>query len=895
MISSRLRWFASKIKIHTKIILIALLSLLVPLARFTNPAVITLLVIVATMITAALFFRNRIKHLELTQRRFHEIQKNALDAIITIDSNGAVVEFNPSAEILFGYHQADVRGKDIANIIIPERLRKAHRKGFSRHLTTATTTIIGNRLELPAMRADGSEFLVELTVTALDIPEGKLFTAFLRDITERKQAEENLTRALADQAIIGTILGMSLQQIPYHDMLWHVLSFILTRGELGTEKGGAILLADPNTGMMTMAIQDRLDAATITACTKVPLPYGSTVCGNLTAYCIPIGDSAAPLGMMVLFPPDNRSITENDRNFLVAVADTLAGIISRHQAAARLRQLSQAVEQSPGSVVITDINACIQYVNRKFIEVTGYSFEEAIGKNPRFLKSGYTSPETYRELWETVAAGQTWHGEFHNRKKNGDHYWEQASISPIKEQGGTVTHYVAVKEDITLRKEYEERLLRQAHFDNLTNLPNRLLALDRFSQALAHARRQGRMAAVLFIDLDHFKRINDTLGHTVGDELLRQTAARLKGCTRESDTVARLGGDEFMIILFDIDGPTAAELVAGNILAVFTEPFIINHRELFIRASIGISIYPLDDIDAHNLLRNADAAMYLAKGEGRGTFRFFTPKLNEIAQENMRLEDGLRHALEHQELAVHYQPLVDIASGDIIGVEALLRWNNEKLGPIPPDRFIRVAEETGLIIPIGDWVLQTVCRQLKEWRMRGKSWFVSVNVSGRQFLPHRLAQTLSNALKTNKLSSNSLEIEITESILLKESDDLEETINELETLGVTFSMDDFGTGYSSLSYLRRFHFHTLKIDRSFVSNVTKNPQDANLVSSIITMGHSMNLKIIGEGIETPEQLAFLKAAGCDIGQGWLFGKAMSAEMIDTIEKPTRENSATCSG
>ncbi|MFN3076202.1 MAG: EAL domain-containing protein [Alphaproteobacteria bacterium] len=845
---------------------------------------------IGALANAAAIFRDSMVNLDLVRRRLSGTQRNALDAIITIDATGAVVDFNPSAEALFGYRQDEIRGRNIAELIIPESLRASHREGLTRYLDTGTSRIIGQRMELPAMRSDGSGILVELTLTAADMQGEKTFTAFVRDITKRKQAEASLTRALADQAILGTVLGMSLQSISLQDLLRQTLSMILARGEMGAEAGGAILVADPVTRKLVTMARERLEDSSIAACVGTSIDHCNCVhaahapiVGETgTLFCFPVGSDGNNLAELMLLFPAGHTITQTEHDFFLAVTDTLVTIISHRQTVARLRQLSRAVEQSPGSVVITDTGGKIQYVNRRFVEVTGYSEEEILGQSSRLLRSGRTPPDVYRNLWETISSGRTWYGEFHNRKKNGELYWEQASISPITEPDGTITHYLAVKEDVTQRKEYEALLLRQAHFDSLTNLPNRLLAMDRLSQALAHAHRKERMTALLFVDLDHFKRVNDTLGHIAGDELLRQTATRLTSCMRESDTVARMGGDEFIIILPDIETTTAAELVADKILQAFSAPYLIEGQQFFITPSIGISIYPIDDVDAHDLLRNADAAMYQAKAEGRGTFRFFTPKLNELARENMRLEQGLRQALERGELKVHYQPLVELASGNIVGVEALLRWNSAELGSVPPDRFIHIAEDTGLILPIGDWVVRTACAQLQEWQRAGMSLFAAVNISGRQFLPHRLAQVISSALESNQLSPDLLEVEITESILLTDSAGLEGTVRELENIGVTLSMDDFGTGYSSLSYLRRFHFHTLKIDRSFISGVASNVQDAGLVSSIIAMGHGMGLKIIGEGIETPEQLAFLREAGCDIGQGWLFGKAMDADTIRAL-------------
>ncbi|MCC7167521.1 MAG: diguanylate cyclase, partial [Rhodospirillales bacterium] len=380
-----------------------------------------------------------------------------------------------------------------------------------------------------------------------------------------------------------------------------------------------------------------------------------------------------------------------------------------------LRRLSQAVEQSSASVMITDVEATIQYVNPKFEQVSGYPASEIIGRKPNVLKSGRTAPEQYGELWGAIKAGREWRGELLNRRKNGELFWEYVAISPIRDGAGKITNYLAIKEDISVRKEYEERLLRQANFDTLTGLPNRLLAMDRLNQAVAHAHRYQTMVALMLLDLDDFKKVNDTLGHAAGDRLLKEASLRLTDCLREGDTVARLGGDEFVIILPDLKEITNAEIVAEKILEVCAQPFALMEGEVFIAGSIGIALYPQDERDTQLLMRNADAAMYRAKKEGRGTFRFFTPEMNVQAMEHMRMETQLRHALERNELSLHYQPLIDNSSGRLVGAEALLRWTNPVLGNVPPDHFIHLAEDTGLILPIGEWVLREACKEAARW------------------------------------------------------------------------------------------------------------------------------------------------------------------------------------
>ncbi len=574
-------------------------------------------------------------------------------------------------------------------------------------------------------------------------------------------------------------------------------------------------------------------------------------------------------------------------------------IDERRKAEENLRKLSLAVEQSPASVVITDKRGVIEYINPKFLKITGYSTEEIIGRDSSILNSGLTPKETYRALWDKLTKGKEWRGEFHNKKKNGETFWEYASVSPIRATDGSVTHYLAVKEDITLRKNYESELEHQANYDSLTGLANRVLARDRLDQAIKRARREGSLVGLLFIDLDHFKKVNDTLGHAAGDDILVETALRLRSCMREQDTVsrhddyselgtiARLGGDEFTVILHGLRNPLDAEIVADRILKACAIPFLAKGQELFLSASIGITICPDDTEDSEDLMRNADAAMYHAKEEGRGTSRFFKKEINDIAQERLRMENELRHGFAHGEFELFFQPLFDSLNNTLEGAEALLRWRSPSRGLVSPDEFIPLVEDTGLIIPIGEWVLRTACEQVAAWQSySGKPLYVSVNLSTRQF-QNNLVEIVSKTLKETSLSPEYLKLEITETVLLQETENTKAIIQAIHDMGVQFSIDDFGTGYSSLSYLRSYPFNYLKIDRSFIQNVTTNKSDASLVESIIAMALNLDLKVVAEGIETDEQYAFVKKAGCDIAQGYGLGRPMQA--TDFIALLTTDN------
>lgn len=552
--------------------------------------------------------------------------------------------------------------------------------------------------------------------------------------------------------------------------------------------------------------------------------------------------------------------------------------VSRREAEERVRVLSLAIEQSPVSVVITDREGIIGYVNPKFVKTTGYPAIEAIGRPIDFIHRKDAGEETYKAMWSTMHAGQEWRGEFCNQRRDGQLFWEYATLSPLEDSSGVITNFVAVKEDITARRGYEERLLRQANYDDLTGLPNRLLTLDRLEQGIAVAHRRATMTALIYIDLDRFKNVNDLLGHAAGDQLLKDAALRLMECVREGDTLSRMGGDEFVIILPGVDDGIAVQKVADRVVDIFTPPFIIAGQEHFVSSSIGISIFPADGTDGQVLLRNAELAMYKAKDEGRGRYQFFTREINERAQERLALESQLRGAAGRGEMRLEYQPLYDVKTQSPVGMEALVRWRRTPDILVPPGNFIPLAEEVGLITEIGDWVAATACQEAAHlFSTRRKGLRVAVNVSPRQLRGAAFGDWVQRQLEESGLAPEQLELEITESVLMDDSPESGQTLRKLCDLGIRLSIDDFGTGYSSLGYLQRYPFDTLKIDRSFVVGATKDPNTARLVETIVTMAHGLGMETVAEGVETAEQLDFLKACDCDIVQGFLLGRPMSLD------------------
>ncbi|MDX1442416.1 MAG: EAL domain-containing protein [Gammaproteobacteria bacterium] len=548
----------------------------------------------------------------------------------------------------------------------------------------------------------------------------------------------------------------------------------------------------------------------------------------------------------------------------------------RRRAQAEMLKLSSALTHSADAVMVTNTDGIIEYVNPAFESITLYDRHEVIGKTPDILRSEEQDTSAYKEMWETILKGDVFRCELINQRKDGSHYHEEKTITPLKDGQGKITHFIATGVDISERIRAQEKLEYMAHHDAVTGLPNRVLLLDRVQQALHRAQRDGVNVAVLFIDLDGFKAINDTVGHHFGDRLLSEVASRLQNTVREEDTVARLGGDEFAVVLEGMSTMHDIGKVSRKIIRDLAAPFILDGRELYVTGSIGVSRYPTDGYDVHTLLRKSDSAMYRAKQVGKNTYRFYSEVEGEEDTARLQLEQQLRRAVERDEFIVYYQPQVSIDTSEVVGVEALLRWNHPDHGIIEPGRFIPLLEETGLIIDVGEWVLREVCRHAAGWQRMGLPQLrIAVNLSSRQFEKRDLVGDIARALDESGLEPHRLNIEITEGTLATRIDHTIRTLDKLNALGITISVDDFGVGYSSLNYLKRFPIHKLKIDQSFVRDVTTDSNDAEIASAIIALAHKLNLDVIAEGVETLEQLFFLSRQGCHEVQGHLMSKPLS--------------------
>ncbi|HMW22136.1 MAG TPA: EAL domain-containing protein [Burkholderiaceae bacterium] len=639
------------------------------------------------------------------------------------------------------------------------------------------------------------------------------------------------------------------------------------KGSCGTAawRGQPVIVGDIDTHPFWSAYLDAARLAGLRACWSVPF----------------FDNAGKVLGTFGIYRNEPGEPTRAELELVEEFARITSLAVQKVRAAEALQQAAAFFEATRDGVVITDLTPRIVAINRAYSDITGFSAEEVIGENPGILKSGRHDEAFYQAMWGSLKATGHWQGEVWNRRKCGELFPEWLSISAVPDESGKPRAYVGVFTDITQLRQSEEQLQHLAHHDPLTGLPNRLLAHSRLQHAIERAERHGDQVAVLYVDLDRFKNVNDSLGHPVGDELLTQLAQRLSGRIREEDTFARLGGDEFLLVLESVQTPGQAATVAQALIDTLAEPFrLTSGHELFIGASIGISLYPLDAHNVTELIQHADMAMYLAKQSGRNTLRFHTEALSAAASERLDLETRLRHALVNGEFLLHYQPLID-SHGAVNGVEALVRWQPPGQAMVSPGRFIPIAEEAGLIVSLGEWVLRTACAQSRAWMDAGlPPRVMAVNLSVRQFHAGDLVDTVRRVLADTGLPADRLELELTESMFMDHAEQSIAILRALKELGVRLAIDDFGTGYSSLAYLKRFPIDKLKIDQSFVRGLVDDPNDRQITATIIAMARVFDLEVLAEGVETAQQLDMLRQLGCDFFQGYHFHRPAPADQIE---------------
>lgn len=591
------------------------------------------------------------------------------------------------------------------------------------------------------------------------------------------------------------------------------------------------------------------------------------------------------------YDPDQKTWLEtfkspifNEQGTLLGVIGMTRNITQRKVFQEQLNLAATVFANSAEGVLITDHRGTIIEVNEAFCNITGFSREEALSKNPRILNSGCHQSEFYQRMWQEMLETGQWKGEIWNRRKDGTLYPQTSTHSAVYGDDGRARYFVGIFSDISQQKQTEERLEHMAYHDPLTGLPNRAQMHTRLDDEIYRASRDNSELAVIFIDVDHFKLINDSRGHLVGDEVLCELASRLKSRVRKSDTVARIGGDEFVLILPNIKGAHAAANIANSLMTLFQKPVVLSSEEnLNLTGSMGIALYPQDGDNRDKLIRNADAAMYRAKQQGRNNYAFYTHALTEQSKAHLKMQSALHSALPNDELSLVYQPQFDLVSRKVVGIEALVRWHSDELGAVSPADFIPAAERIGLVDEIGFWVLNQACKQGLEWLKQGLEFGrIAVNIAGPQLLSGNFVDTVRKAIDHSGYPASALELELTESFMIQNPEESIEQLRQLRQMGIQISIDDFGTGYSSLSYLKKLPLNTLKIDQSFISGIPADQDSRAIAQAIISMGHSLSLTVIAEGVESHEQVEFLRHNGCLLAQGFLFSKPLSADKMEML-------------
>jgi diguanylate cyclase (GGDEF)-like protein/PAS domain S-box-containing protein len=807
---------------------------------------------------------------------------NSVDDVIYVhDEEGKILDVNVAAEAMYGYDHQEFIGKTAEFLAAPDK------NDWDKVLESAQLAMSGvsQRIEFWGKRKNGEIFPKEVILSKGEYFGKPALIVVAREITERKKQDaerEQLLSLVSENeqrwkfALEGAGDGVWDWNPQSDEALfskaWKAMLGYAENEFLNTGKHWIAQIHPEDKNHVLAAVQDYF-------------------AGKKPVYTVEFRMKCKD-GSWKWILARGMLVSRDHLGNPLRMTGTHTDISKQKQSEQQLRIAATAFESQEG-MAITDADGIILRVNSAFSSITGYSAENAVGQNPRFLKSGRHAADFYVAMWESIKHTGSWEGEIWNRRKNGAIYPEHLTITAVKNNDGNVTNYVATLTDITQSKAAEDEIKHLASYDSLTGLPNRRLLLDRLRQALATRKRSGHAGALLFIDLDNFKSLNDTLGHDIGDLLLQQVAIRLASCVREDDTVARLGGDEFVLMLEDLsedlsEAAAQTEAIGNKILALLNQPYQLAEHEYLNTPSIGASLFTDDTQTPDELMKQADIAMYQSKKAGRNALRFFDPQMQASIYARATLESELRKAIDLKQFQLYFQIQVEGSaingSHRVLGAEVLIRWIHPERGVISPIEFIPLAEETGLIIPIGQWVLETACAQLKVWQKNPltERFYLAINVSAKQFRQATFVAEVQTAIHTHQINPKLLKLELTESLLLEDVEEMISTMNALNEIGVEFSLDDFGTGYSSLQYLKRLPLDQLKIDQSFVREIASNHSDKAIVRTIIAMAHSLNLNVIAEGVETESQRALLMEKGCQSFQGYLFGRPMSIENFEAL-------------
>lgn len=797
----------------------------------------------------------------------HHSLINFLPQAVILHVDGQVVHANKSAMDLFGAKdEDDLLGMSVLSLVA-EEYRDLVR---TRIVRTGEKRQVSECIEERLLRLDGSSFPAEVISTPVVFQGKKACQVIIRDLSDTQQVLDALEREKRiHHRIVQTSVAALIRVNADGNIVFANRLAKLILGDGRKEIEGACLL-DP-----VWSFEDR---------DGNPMPMEKTPFARVLSHGIPVHGyiiaMSPPWGQRRLVQINGSALSDGDGAVEEAVF-AIEDITEYEQTTRRLRLAASVFDATSEGIMVTDEKSRVIGVNDAFTRITGYKQEEIEGRTPGFLASGRHGEEFYAEMWRCLHENDVWCGEIWNRRKNGQVYPEWQSINVVKDDRGFVTNYVAVFTDITQIKKSQEEIEFLANHDPLTGLPNRNLLMGRVDHQIQLARREQAEFAVIVLDLDHFKYINDSLGHNVGDELLDAVAHRLQATVREVDTVARLGGDEFVILLSAPGDASLAHRIAPRLIDTFHHPFKCSGQELHVTPSLGISFWPKDAEDARGLIQNADAAMYRAKRRGRNQYAFYTGEMTDEAKQRVKLENALRVALRKGELTQLYQPQIDAKTGRLFGVEALARWEHPEMGAVSPGVFIPLAEETDLIITLGEWALRQACRQMKAWLDRGYDLQrVAVNVAGAQLERPDFADELLAMLKDEGLPPSRLEVEITEGWAMANLERISPVLSRLQELGVEIAIDDFGTGYSSLSRLKQLPVDTLKIDRSFVMNIPDDSSDMAVANAIIALAQIMGKKVTAEGVEADKQEDFLIQHGCDRLQGYRYGRPLTVEALE---------------
>jgi diguanylate cyclase (GGDEF)-like protein/PAS domain S-box-containing protein len=838
------------------------------------------------------------------ERHLNAVLEHMADGIVTLDPKGRVLSINPAGEVIFGFMAGDIIGRDF-DLLVPGGdaitaglSAQSHSPiGLGRDPEMDGASRLRRRgVECLGTRKDGAQISLDMMASNVALDERTLRVVVMRDVSHHKMTVrvEDLARSLTQDLVEGADVDHILSAICHGvaNIFWMPLVWIgfcepdgqvTVRSSFGdpAERLKSLRLRWDDTPGGENPAGDAVRSIGLKSASFVDNPYGEGLeaewqAGYRAVAAVPLMARRRAIGVLQVYSAADE-FSPHMLQTMETLAPRLGMIIQAGLDQRSLRLQSAAMLASASAIVIADAEGRVEWGNAAFSRFSGYDADEISGQRLSLFSSETQGALNHEEMLRCLKEGQVWHGETVERRKDGSLYTVEQTVTPMLDAQGAVAHFVVVQEDLTERKRAEERIRYLSQYDTLTALPNRRLFNEKLGLAVARAGHAKTKLAVLFIDLDKFSRVNDTMGHSAGDKVLVGVVERLRSAARAAETLARVGGDEFAVILSDLPDADGAAQLAHRVIAAIDAPFAIDGVEVRIGATLGIAMYPDDGETPELLVKNADLAMYRAIQETPGGLRFFSSQMNEEINVRLDVERDLRRAIEQEEFLLYYQPQIDAASGRIVGFEALVRWQHPEKGLVAPGMFIPVAEDTGLIVPIGEWVLRQACRQAQQWQDEGlPPVTMAVNISPAQFTRQDLTGLVRRQLDQSRLNPSCLELELTETVVMQDAEGAISMLNHLSGLGIKIAIDDFGTGYSSLNYLKRFPVHRLKIDQSFVREVINDANDAEIARAVIALGHSLDLEVVSEGVETPEQMAYLTAQGCDILQGFLFSRPVPA-------------------